>query len=52
MKVAGFLTLFRLTDKSNPAVILNYLYNVYERNIDIQVRFKWTPYSSGAYDRA
>lgn len=52
MKVTGFLTIFHLTDKSIPDVILNYLYDVYERNIDIQVRFKWTPYSSGAYDRA
>lgn len=34
-------------DKSTPDVILNYLYDVYERNIDIQVRFKWTPYASG-----
>lgn len=52
VKVTGFLTIFHLTDKSIPDVILNYLYDVYERNIDIQVRFKWTPYSSGAYDRA
>lgn len=34
-------------DKSAADVILNYLYDVYERNIDIQVRFKWTPYASG-----
>lgn len=34
-------------DKSTADVILNYLYDVYERNIDIQVRFKWTPYASG-----
>lgn len=34
-------------DKSEADVILNYLYDVYERNIDIQVRFKWTPYTSG-----
>ena len=33
-------------------VILNYLYDVYERNIDIQVRFKWTPYTSGTYEHA
>lgn len=35
------------SDKSAADVILNYLYDVYERNIDIQVRFKWTPYASG-----
>ena len=28
-------------------VILNYLYEVYEKNIDIQCRFKWTPGASG-----
>ena len=28
-------------------LILNYLYDVYERNVDIQVRFKWTPHASG-----
>ena len=52
VKIAGFLTISYFTDKSIPDVILNYLYDVYERNIDIQVRFKWTPYSSGTYDRA
>ena len=30
-----------------PDVILNYLYDVYERNIDIQCRFKWTAGASG-----
>ena len=28
-------------------LILNYLYDVYERNVDIQVRFKWTSHASG-----
>ena len=32
-----------------PDVILNYLYDVYERNIDIQCRFKWTAGASGKY---
>ena len=28
-------------------VILEYLYGVYEKNIDIQCRFKWTAGASG-----
>ena len=28
-------------------LILNYLYGVYEKNVDIQCRFKWTPGASG-----
>ena len=28
-------------------LILNYLYDIYERNVDIQCRFKWTPGASG-----
>ena len=34
-------------EKAESDVILNYLYDVYERNVDIQVRFKWTPGASG-----
>jgi alpha-ketoglutarate-dependent taurine dioxygenase len=38
---------YRLT---NFLVILNYLYDVYENNVDIQVRFKWTPGTSALWD--
>lgn len=37
-------------DKPESDVILNYLYDVYERNVDIQVRFKWTPRTSALWD--
>ncbi|KAI1487275.1 taurine dioxygenase [Biscogniauxia mediterranea] len=37
-------------DKAESDVILNYLFDVYERNVDIQVRFKWTPGTSALWD--
>lgn len=37
-------------DKEESDVILNYLYHVYETNVDIQVRFKWTPKTSALWD--
>ncbi|KAK3505358.1 hypothetical protein B0T13DRAFT_36617 [Neurospora crassa] len=37
-------------DKTESDVILNYLYDVYEKNVDIQVRFKWTPGTSALWD--
>jgi alpha-ketoglutarate-dependent taurine dioxygenase len=37
-------------DKAESDVILNYLYHVYESNVDIQVRFKWTPRTSALWD--
>ncbi|TAQ85852.1 hypothetical protein B7494_g5815 [Chlorociboria aeruginascens] len=37
-------------DKDESDVILNYLYHVYESNVDIQVRFKWTPRTSALWD--
>ncbi|TVY40585.1 putative alpha-ketoglutarate-dependent sulfonate dioxygenase [Lachnellula subtilissima] len=37
-------------DKAESDVILNYLYDVYEKNVDIQVRFKWTPKTSALWD--
>ncbi|MCJ1233864.1 hypothetical protein MMC14_001822 [Varicellaria rhodocarpa] len=37
-------------DKPESDVILNYLYDLYERNIDIQVRFRWTPGASALWD--
>ncbi|TVY84708.1 putative alpha-ketoglutarate-dependent sulfonate dioxygenase [Lachnellula suecica] len=37
-------------DKAESDVILNYLYHVYESNVDIQVRFKWTPKTSALWD--
>ncbi|KAL3428311.1 alpha-ketoglutarate-dependent sulfonate dioxygenase 1 [Phlyctema vagabunda] len=37
-------------DKAESDVILNYLYSVYESNVDIQVRFKWTPRTSALWD--
>ncbi|KAH7150302.1 hypothetical protein B0J13DRAFT_549891 [Dactylonectria estremocensis] len=37
-------------DRAESDAILNYLYDVYEKNVDIQVRFKWTPRSSALWD--
>ena len=37
-------------DKGESDAILNYLYSVYEGNVDIQVRFKWTPGTSALWD--
>ncbi|KAI1767705.1 alpha-ketoglutarate-dependent sulfonate dioxygenase [Hypoxylon sp. FL1150] len=37
-------------DRAESDVILNYLYDVYERNVDIQVRFRWTPNTSALWD--
>ncbi|KUJ07899.1 TauD-domain-containing protein [Mollisia scopiformis] len=37
-------------DKAESDLILNYLYDVYEQNVDIQVRFKWTPRTSALWD--
>jgi alpha-ketoglutarate-dependent taurine dioxygenase len=37
-------------DKAESDLILNYLYDVYEKNPDIQVRWKWTPRTSALWD--
>jgi len=37
-------------DKAESDVILKYLFDVYENNVDIQVRFKWTPGTSALWD--
>ncbi|KAF2109002.1 hypothetical protein BDV96DRAFT_503650 [Lophiotrema nucula] len=37
-------------DKAESDLILGYLYDVYERNVDIQVRFKWTQGTSALWD--
>lgn len=37
-------------DEAESDVILNYLYDVYEKNVDIQLRFKWTPGTSALWD--
>ncbi|KAH7409028.1 putative alpha-ketoglutarate-dependent sulfonate dioxygenase [Cadophora sp. MPI-SDFR-AT-0126] len=37
-------------EKGESDAILNYLYHVYESNVDIQVRFKWTPRTSALWD--
>ncbi|KAF2707102.1 TauD-domain-containing protein [Pleomassaria siparia CBS 279.74] len=37
-------------DKDESDLILNYLYDVYEKNVDIQLRFKWTPGTSALWD--
>jgi alpha-ketoglutarate-dependent taurine dioxygenase len=37
-------------DKKESDLILGYLYDVYEQNVDIQVRFKWTPRTSALWD--
>ncbi|KAK4177270.1 putative alpha-ketoglutarate-dependent sulfonate dioxygenase [Triangularia setosa] len=37
-------------DKSESDLILNYLYDMYEKNLDIQVRFRWTAGTSALWD--
>ncbi|KIW38776.1 uncharacterized protein PV06_09720 [Exophiala oligosperma] len=37
-------------DKAENDLILGYLFDVYEQNVDIQVRFKWTPGTSALWD--
>jgi alpha-ketoglutarate-dependent taurine dioxygenase len=37
-------------DRPESDLILNYLFDVYERNVDIQVRFRWTPGASALWD--
>lgn len=37
-------------DKPESDAILNYLFDVYEQNVDIQVRWKWTPGTSAIWD--
>lgn len=37
-------------DKGESDAILNYLFDVYENNVDIQVRFKWSPNTSAIWD--
>ncbi|KAI0479205.1 taurine dioxygenase [Xylariaceae sp. FL0804] len=37
-------------DRGESDAILNFLYDVYERNVDIQLRFKWTPGTSALWD--
>ncbi|ETI19966.1 hypothetical protein G647_08981 [Cladophialophora carrionii CBS 160.54] len=37
-------------DRAESDLILGYLYDVYERNVDIQVRFRWTPGTSALWD--
>lgn len=37
-------------DRAESDVILNYLYDVFEKNVDIQVRFRWTAGTSALWD--
>lgn len=37
-------------DKAESDAILNYLFDVYEQNVDIQVRWKWTANTSAIWD--
>ncbi|KAI5865636.1 alpha-ketoglutarate-dependent sulfonate dioxygenase [Durotheca rogersii] len=37
-------------DKAESDLILGYLFDVYEKNVDIQVRFRWTPGTSALWD--
>lgn len=37
-------------DKAESDLILGYLFDVYEKNIDIQVRFRWSPRTSALWD--
>ena len=43
VRIVGF-------DKPESDVILGYLYDVYERSVDIQVRFNWSPRTSALWD--
>lgn len=37
-------------DQAESDLILGYLFDVYEKNVDIQVRFNWTPRTSALWD--
>ncbi|KAI5370866.1 putative TauD/TfdA-like domain, taurine dioxygenase TauD-like superfamily [Septoria linicola] len=37
-------------DKAESDLILNYLFDIFENNIDIQVRFRWSPRTSALWD--
>ncbi|KAK4146879.1 uncharacterized protein C8A04DRAFT_34452 [Dichotomopilus funicola] len=37
-------------DQAESDLVLGYLLDVYERNVDIQVRFRWTPGTSALWD--
>lgn len=37
-------------DQAESDLLLGYLFDVYERNVDIQIRFKWTPRTSALWD--
>ena len=37
-------------DKAESDVLLGYLFDVIEKNVDIQVRFKWSPRTSALWD--
>jgi alpha-ketoglutarate-dependent taurine dioxygenase len=37
-------------DPAESDLLLNYLYDVYEKNVDIQLRFRWTPRTSALWD--
>ncbi|KAF2222223.1 alpha-ketoglutarate-dependent taurine dioxygenase [Elsinoe ampelina] len=37
-------------DKDESDLLLGYLFDVYEKNIDIQLRFRWTPNTSALWD--
>jgi len=37
-------------DKAESDTILNYLFDIYERNVDIQVRWHWTPGTSALWE--
>lgn len=37
-------------DRKESDLLLGYLFDVYEKNVDIQVRFKWTPGASALWD--
>jgi len=37
-------------DAAESAALLNYLFDVYERSLDIQLRWRWTPGTSAIWD--
>lgn len=37
-------------DKDESDLILNHIYDIYERSLDLQVRWKWTPGTSAIWD--
>ncbi|KAH3666357.1 hypothetical protein OGATHE_003262, partial [Ogataea polymorpha] len=46
----GHTTAIEGLEPEESKIILNYLFDVYEKSLDIQVRFRWTSGSSALWD--